>query len=98
MKLSKVNKNGSLAVVLPKDIVKLNDWKEGQTVYIPVSTKNSLVIQQDVSLDTVEKQTVAHVLEELEDLLKSFKQMNKYDDDILKTFLKQQLLITIERL
>jgi antitoxin component of MazEF toxin-antitoxin module len=98
MKLSKVNKNGSLAIVLPKDIVKLNDWKEGQTVYIPVSTKNSLVIQQDVSLDTVEKQTVAYVLEELEDILKSFKQMNKYDDDILKTFLKQQLLITIERL
>jgi antitoxin component of MazEF toxin-antitoxin module len=98
MKLSKVNKNGSLSVILPKETIKLNNWEEGQEVYIPISTRNSIVIQQETPLEEYGDKPVSHILEELENTIKSFNQMNKPDDVILRTFLKQQLLITIEKL
>jgi len=102
MKLSKVNKNGSLSVILPKDYVKLNGWEEGQIVEIVAGTKNAMVIQQEVPLEEYPKQTVEEVLKELETTINSFQQFKKstgdLNDTILKTFLKQQLLITIEKL
>lgn len=34
MKIHKINKEGTIAVVIPKDIAKMLNWKEGQDVII----------------------------------------------------------------
>lgn len=34
MKIHKINKEGTLAIVIPKDIASVLDWKEGQDVII----------------------------------------------------------------
>lgn len=34
MKIHKVNKEGTIAIVIPKDMAKMLNWKEGQDVMV----------------------------------------------------------------
>ena len=46
MKLNKVNKNGSLSIILPINISTSMFWTEGQEVKIDANTNNSILIQK----------------------------------------------------
>ena len=99
MKLNKVNKNGSLSIILPKDIISKLDLKEGNNVDISAVTKNSIIF----SLKKIEKHSLEELLKELELTKDSFyklietlpKELNN-SEDILKDLLKYRLLGILE--
>lgn len=46
MKLHKANNNGSLSMVIPKNLVDILKWEEGNTILvIPTKDKNRLIIE-----------------------------------------------------
>lgn len=97
MKLNKVNKNGSLSVILPINISTSMFWTEGQEVKISANTNNSILIQKQ-GLD--KEQDFKQVLEELKISLNSFEQIEGQtkDNPILRQLLKTHLLNVIEKL
>ena len=50
MKLHKINKEGSIAVVIPKDIADALGWKEGQNVIVNMTDENSKLYLVNMSL------------------------------------------------
>lgn len=99
MKLNKVNKNGSLSIILPKDIISKLDLKEGNNVDISAVTKNSIIF----SLKKIEKHSLEELLKELELTKDSFYKLIKTlpkeldnSEDILKDLLKYRLLGILE--
>lgn len=97
MKLNKVNKNGSLSIILPINISTSMFWTEGQEVKISANTNNSILIQKQ-GLD--KEQDFKQVLEELKISLNSFEQIEGQtkDNPILRQLLKTHLLNVIEKL
>lgn len=97
MKLNKVNKNGSLSIILPINISTSMFWTEGQEVKIDANTNNSILIQKQ-GLD--KEQDFKQVLEELKISLNSFEQIEGQtkDNPILRQLLKTHLLNVIEKL
>ena len=73
MKLNKVNKNGSLSIILPKDVIKDLELKERQLIELIGFTRNTLLF----SLNEQEKQPIVNVLNELQLTKESFNQMLK---------------------
>ena len=97
MKLNKVNKNGSLSIILPINISTSMFWTEGQEVKIDANTNNSILIQKQ-GLD--KEQDFKQVLEELKISLNSFEQIEGQtkDNPILRQLLKTHLLTIMEQL
>lgn len=96
MKLNKVNKNGSLSVILPKSFTRDNDWKEGDIVEIIVRRQDSLVIGKTKR----EVQSIDSILLDLETCLTTFTSLSETtrDEDIIRHLLKLQLLNIIEHI
>lgn len=44
MKLHKINKQGTIAVVIPKDVAGIYGWKEGQDIVI-IPTENNAIFK-----------------------------------------------------
>lgn len=99
MRLNKVNKNGSLSIILPKELINDLGLKERQLIELLGTSKNSVVF----SINEVEKQSVQDVLKELQTLLESFKKLLnnmpkelQMDDEVVKNLLKQRILGILE--
>lgn len=94
MKLSKVNKNGSLSVILPKAITTKLDWKEQQIVNVITETSNSLVISKQISQNL----EIEQILTRLVDISKLIECTQKLigNDDTIKATIKRLLLKLIE--
>ena len=95
MKLNKVNKNGSLSIILPKALTKTNGWQEGEEMTLLVATPNSVVL----SKDNVQKDTLDRILQDLKVPTESFSKLaDNVDNESLRLLLKQYLLGVIERI
>ena len=99
MRLNKVNKNGSLSIILPKELINDLGLKERQLIELLGTSKNSVVF----SINEVEKQSVQDVLKELQTLLESFKKLLnnmpkelQMDEEVVKNLLKQRILGILE--
>lgn len=97
MKLNRVNKNGSLSIILPINISTSMFWTEGQEVKIDANTNNSILIQKQ---GLEKEQDFKQILEELKISLNSFEQIEGQtkDNPILRQLLKTHLLNVIEKL
>lgn len=95
MKLNKVNKNGSLSIILPKSLTKTNGWQEGQEMSLLAETPNSVVL----SKDNIEKDELIVILHDLKMSVESFTKLSdNVDNKPLRILLKQHLLTVIERI
>ena len=95
MKLNKVNKNGSLSIILPKSLTNNNGWQEGEEMTLLVATPNSVVL----SKDNVQKDTLDRILQDLKVPIESFSKLaDNVDNESLRLLLKQYLLRVIERI
>lgn len=95
MKLNKVNKNGSLSIILPRSLTKSNHWQEGDEMSLLTETANSIVLSKDLT----EKDDLVSVLHDLKMSLQSFDKLkDNIDNEPLKILLKQHLLSVIERI
>lgn len=95
MKLNKVNKNGSLSIILPKSLTNNNGWQEGEEMTLLVATANSVVL----SKDNVQKDTLDKILQDLKVPIESFSKLaDNVDKESLRLLLKQYLLGVIERI
>lgn len=95
MKLNKVNKNGSLSIILPKSLTNNNGWQEGEEMTLLVATANSVVL----SKDNVQKDTLDKILQDLKVPIESFSKLaDNVDNESLRLLLKQYLLGVIERI
>lgn len=99
MKLNKVNKNGSLSIILPKDLINDLELQEKQKIEVLITSKNSVVF----SINEVEKQLIQDVLKELQTTSESFKKLLnnlpkelQMDDEVVRTLLKQKILSILE--
>ena len=99
MKLNKVNKNGSLSIILPKDLINDLELQEKQNIEVLITSKNSVVF----SINEVEKQSIQEVLKELQTTSESFKKLLnnlpkelQMDDEVVRTLLKQKILSILE--
>lgn len=97
MKLNKVNKNGSLSVILPINISTSMFWTEGQEVKIDANTNNSILIQKQ---GLEKEQDFKQILDSLRVSLNSFEQVLEQtkDNPILRQLLKTHLLTIMEQL
>ena len=50
MKIHKINKEGTLAIVIPKDIASMLHWKEGQDVIINMTEEDYKLFVVNMSL------------------------------------------------
>lgn len=99
MRLNKVNKNGSLSIILPKDLINDLELQEKQNIEVLITSKNSVVF----SINEVEKQSVQDVLKELQTISESFKKLLnnmpkelQMDDEVVKNLLRQRILGILE--
>lgn len=99
MKLNKVNKNGSLSIILPKDLINDLELQEKQNIEVLITSKNSVVF----SINQIEKQSIQDVLKELQTTSESFKKLLnnlpkelQMDDEVVRTLLKQKILSILE--
>lgn len=98
MKLNKVNKNGSLSVIIPKDLIDAMELQEGQHLEISTTSKNSMLLVKDNRLG---EQDYKSLIEDLIKFCNTFLQLqevNQLNPIIIKSWLKQYLLSCIEKL
>lgn len=101
-KLNKVNKNGSLSIILPKSITK-NLWKEGEEVNVQSIGHDAILIdRQDIQKKEIDEilADIAKVTEGYERLRNNLKENINimYDDEMSRRSLRQLLLEIIRRI
>lgn len=98
MKLNKVNKNGSLSVIIPKDLTDAMELQEGQHLEISMASKNSMLLVKD---NRSREQDYKSLIEDLIKFCNTFLQLqevNQLNPIIIRSWLKQYLLSCIEKL
>lgn len=101
-KLNKVNKNGSLSIILPKSITE-NLWKEGEEVNVQGIGHDAILIdRQDIQKKEIDEilADIAKVTEGYERLRNNLKENINimYDDEMSRRSLRQLLLEIIRRI
>lgn len=98
MKLNKVNKNGSLSIIIPKDLIDTMELQEGQHLEISMASKNSMLLVKD---NRSREQDYKSLIEDLIKFCNTFLQLqevNQLNPIIIRSWLKQYLLSCIEKL
>lgn len=75
MKLNKVNKNGSLSIILPKAITDKMIWHQGKEVNIPMHIEESVLITSQTKTITLEQ-----LINGLQKILDSHKSLTSIPD------------------
>lgn len=98
MKLNKVNKNGSLSVIIPKDLIDAMELQEGQHLEISMASKSSMLLVKDNrSRETDYKSLIEDLIKFCNTFLQ-LQEVNQLNPIIVKSWLKQYLLSCIEKL
>lgn len=98
MKLNKVNKNGSLSVIIPKDLIDAMELQEGQHLEISMASKSSMLLVKDNrSRETDYKNLIEDLIKFCNTFLQ-LQEVNQLNPIIVKSWLKQYLLSCIEKL
>lgn len=98
MKLNKVNKNGSLSVILPKSITEDMQWQQGDEVQITINTKDTVLITSKTQTITLEQlknhlQSVLNLYDQLNDV---YGDKNiQLDRQAVAKLLKTELLVAL---
>jgi len=101
-KLNKVNKNGSLSIILPKSITE-DLWKEGDEVNVQSIGHDAILIDRQYNT----KKSIDEILIDIVKGLDAYKNLREtlkqsasvmYDDEMSKVQLKQFLLEMIRRI
>lgn len=98
MKLNKVNKNGSLSIIIPKDITDAMELQENQHLEISMASKNSMLLVKEHRLQEEDYNNLIQDLIKFCNTFLQLQDLKQVKPVIVKSWLKQYLLSCIEKL